>query len=260
MKKINIFSLLWSGFKLNFLHTAWNFERLQNIGFLFAIYNLLKRIYHKNKYGLLGAINRHIGFFNTHIFFSSAAVGVIAKLERDISDDDEKKNEEIENTKMGIMGPLAAIGDSLFWYGLKPFALLMGAGVIFLTNYSLKSLIGSVIVSLAIYNLPRMLIKYYLLFKAYYNHGDLFVRIQKIQFQEIMKSVKLIGMCMLGGIMGGFFCVKQDNLLTNKFLDALPLVIAFILSTEALRRKTVITHVFISVIVLSVIIVYVRIM
>jgi len=260
MKKIGIFSLLWSGIKLNFLHAAWNFERLQNVGFLYAIYNLLRRIYDKNKYGLIGAINRHISFFNTHIFFASAAVGVIAKLESDIKEDDEKKNAEIESTKMGIMGPLAAIGDSLFWSGLKPLALLLGAGIIFLTGFSMKSLTGGVIVSLAVYNIPRLIIKYYLLFKAYYNHGDLFTQIQKIKFQEIMKSVKLIGMCMLGGIMGGFFNVKQDFILQNKFIDTVLLVVIFLLITEALRRKTVINHVFFAVIAFSIILAYVRIL
>ena len=71
MKKVGLPSLLWSGFKLNLLQASWNFERLQNVGFLFALRNMLKRIYAGDNPRFLAALKRHISFFNTHLFFSS---------------------------------------------------------------------------------------------------------------------------------------------------------------------------------------------
>ncbi|HDQ25652.1 MAG TPA: hypothetical protein ENN43_02770, partial [bacterium] len=167
-KRMGLLSVLWSGIKLSFLQAAWNFERLQNIGFLFSVMNVLKSVYKDDREALLRAINRHLSFFNTNIFFASAVLGVIARLEEEVDDKNpEQKNREIENTKIGIMGPLAAIGDSLFYFGIKPLAMLAGGGIVILAGYTVEGLIWAAAVSIALFNLPKIFIKYYLLIKAY---------------------------------------------------------------------------------------------
>ncbi len=258
MKKINIFSLLLSGLKLNFLQASWNFERLQNIGFLFSIINILKIIYKNNIEGLKGAIKRHIEFFNTHIFFSSAVLGMVSRLEEDIDNSDpEKKNKEIENAKIGVMGPLAAIGDSIFWSAIKPFALLSGIGYTYLMGFSAESLIGGSITSIIIYNLPRIFVKYYLLIESYYNYQKLFSLLQNIKFQHLIKVIKITGMILLGITTAGYLYKKDLNLISIRAIDNFLLIIIFILITMALKRKTAISSILISTIVLSIIISYI---
>ncbi len=261
MKKVNRFELLLAGFKLNFLHASWNFERLQNAGFLFSIYGILKKIYMGDKENFLRAIKRHIGFFNTHIFFSPAVAGVITRLEEDIPDTDpEAKEREIENTKMGIMGPLAAIGDSLFWSGLKPIALLLGAAIVLLANPEHVVLVwyDACIISLAVFNIPRIAIKNYLLFKAYYEYRQLFMLIQKIKFQDIMKSIKLIGMFVLAGFMAGYIRLMPNNILSVKLVDNFLFLGVFAIFTFSLKNKVSVSKVFASVIAASIIISYLK--
>jgi PTS system mannose-specific IID component len=251
-------SLLWSGFKLNFLQASWNFERLQNVGFVYAIYNLLKRVYRGDKENLLRAVKRHMGFFNTHIFFSSAVLGVMAKLEEELPNGNpEEKERDIENTKMGIMGPLAAIGDSLFWSGIKPFALLMGAGIVFLSGYTYESWVAGSVTALLVYNLPRLAIKYYLLFKSYYDYRQLFVFIQKVKFQDIMKSIKLIGMGLLGGVMAGFLNYKGLSMVKGRVLDSLLLLVLFFFMVRAVRQKVSVSMLFAAVVIISVVVSYI---
>lgn len=258
MKKINIFSILLSGLKLNLLQASWNFERLQNIGFLFAIINILKIIYKNNIEGLRNAIKRHIEFFNTHIFFSSALVGMVSRLEEEIDNSDpEKKNREIENAKIGVMGPLAAIGDSIFWSAIKPFALLTGIGYTYLMEFSIDSFIWGSIISLIIYNLPRIFVKYYLLIKSYYNYQKLFTLLQQIKFQHLIKVIKLTGMILLGVITAGYLCNKNLSFIPIRMIDNFLLIIIFILITIALKRKTAISNILIAIILLSVFISYV---
>jgi mannose/fructose/N-acetylgalactosamine-specific phosphotransferase system component IID len=256
MKKF--FSLIWSGIKLNFLQASWNFERLQNVGFVAAIFNLLRDIYGGDRENLLRAVKRHMGFFNTHIFFSSAVLGVMAKLEEELPNDrPEDKERDIENTKMGIMGPMAAIGDSLFWSGVKPFALLLGAGVVFLSGYSYKAWIAGSIAALLVYNLPRAVIKYYLLFKSYYDYRELFVFIQKIKFQDIMKSIKLLGMGLLGGVMAGYLHYKDLTMVKSRLLDSLLLLAIFGVIVRSVRSKVSVSFIFAAVVVISVIVSYI---
>jgi mannose/fructose/N-acetylgalactosamine-specific phosphotransferase system component IID len=244
-KMISPLNLLWSGFKLNLLHLAWNFERLQNLGFYFSLHNMLRKIYAGRTEQRLAATRRHIGFFNTHIFFSTALLGVMVRLEEDLSDETPKAKEmEIESTKMGLMGPLAAIGDSLFWSGLKPFSLLLGVGIIWLTKFTFTGWLAGVVISLAFYNMLRIVIKYYLLFKSYYRYRELFSFIQKVKFQDIMKSLKVAGMGFLGAFTAVYLREKQLTIVGLRWLDSLVLCGAFILVIWALRSKKSVSFIF----------------
>lgn len=257
MKKINWFDLFIGGIKLNFLQSSWNFERLQNIGFLFSIYLILKKIYKNNIELLKKAIERHIDFFNTNIFFASAVLGMVARLEEELDNTDiKKKHEQIEKAKAGLMGPLAAIGDSIFWSTIKPFALLIGCGFTYLMNFTLESFFWGFILSIIIFNLPRLIIKYYLLIKSYYDYNNLFLLLQKIKFQYLIKVIKIVVLFLLGAITAGFFYKKDLNLISVRLLDNILLIIIFILITIALKKKTVISHIIITIIIFSILISY----
>ncbi|HPD18134.1 MAG: PTS system mannose/fructose/sorbose family transporter subunit IID [Candidatus Goldbacteria bacterium] len=258
MKAGKYAELLWAGIKLNFLQTSWNFERLQNIGFLSSFIHILKRIYKNSKENFLLAIKRHVGFFNTHIFFASAVLGVMTKLEEEISDDNpEAKEKEIEGIKTGIMGPLAAIGDSLFWSGIKPLSLLIGVGIIWLYSYDIKVWLIASIISVLIYNVPRVLIKYYLLFKSYFQYKEVFLLIQKIRFQDIMKSIKIIGMGILGFVTAGYLNFKDKGIISNKIFESFVLILFFVFIVRALKSKISVSTVFLSVIIGSIIFSYI---
>ncbi|HPI03671.1 MAG TPA: PTS system mannose/fructose/sorbose family transporter subunit IID [Candidatus Goldiibacteriota bacterium] len=258
MKKISAWDLLWSGLKLNFLQASWNFERLQNAGFLFSIRNILRKIYDKDPQGFAGALKRHIGFFNTHIFFSSAALGVIARLEETVSNNDpQAKEREIENTKMGIMGPLAAIGDSLFWSGIKPFALLIGVVIVMLGGTAKPGLwIWAVLTAFVIYNVPKVAIKYFLLFKAYYQHQQLFGLIQRIKFQDILKSIKITGMGILG-MFTAVYAATDEYFVASHFVDSLLLAGVFFITVSALKRKVSVSRILMVLMVVCIIIAYI---
>ncbi|MBN2754787.1 MAG: PTS system mannose/fructose/sorbose family transporter subunit IID [Candidatus Goldbacteria bacterium] len=258
MKKISAWDLLYSGIKLNFLQASWNFERLQNAGFLFSIMNILKKIYGKGTPEMAAAMKRHISFFNTHIFFSSAALGVIARLEEDISNQEPAaKEREIENTKMGIMGPLAAIGDSLFWSGIKPFALLIGVVIVMLGGTQRPGLwIWAAAAAFFLYNLPRVAIKYFLLFKAYYQHQALFGLIQKIKFQDILRSIKITGMGVLG-MFAGIYAVTDEYYIASHFVDSLLLAFVFFVTVSVLKRKVSVSRILMILMTVCIIIAYI---
>jgi|GEM_PF-1238901 PTS system mannose-specific IID component len=258
LKIRKLIELLWAGIKLNFIQTSWNFERLQNIGFLFSIIHILKRIYKEKKQNLLLSIKNHLEFFNTHIFFSSAVLGVMARLEEDIKDDNpEQKNKEINDIKNGIMGPLAAIGDALFWSGIRPLALLIGVGLIWLYNYDFKIWALASLISVLLYNIPRVLIKYYLLFKSYFQFQELLLLIQKIRFQDILKSIKLLGMGILGIIMAGYLNFKDKGVISNKILESIVLIVFFIFMVRAFKKKISVFSVFMTVVIGTIIFSYI---
>ncbi|MBI2361899.1 MAG: PTS system mannose/fructose/sorbose family transporter subunit IID, partial [Elusimicrobia bacterium] len=64
------------------LQAGWNFEGMQNLGFLYAIEPGLARIHHDPE-ERRRAMMRHLGFFNTQPYMAGFAVGACMALEED---------------------------------------------------------------------------------------------------------------------------------------------------------------------------------
>jgi PTS system mannose-specific IID component len=112
-----------------FLQACWNFQRMQNIGFCFAISPVLRAVYPARE-AQQRALKRHLEFFNTHPYCASIILGVVAKFEERAAQQGEEGSLEANRIKTGMMGPLAALGDTVFWSMLKPALSLLGVGVV----------------------------------------------------------------------------------------------------------------------------------
>jgi len=113
------------------LHTAWfrwwyaneiphTFDRMIAPSLLWALTPSLRKLY-KNKKDLQEAYERHTVFFNTQAIWGGGTVlGVSLSLEEvraealaEGKEENVVTSELINSTKVGLMGPLAAIGDSI---------------------------------------------------------------------------------------------------------------------------------------------------
>ncbi|MGD8718815.1 MAG: PTS system mannose/fructose/sorbose family transporter subunit IID [Candidatus Zixiibacteriota bacterium] len=128
-----------------FIQATNNFERMMSLGFLFALWPLIRRKYTTPE-GRREAALRHLSFFNTQPYLANCILGVVAHAELrggpglDI---------EVARVKKAMMGAFGALGDDLYWAGLMPAAALVTlviAGV--LPQYA----IAGVIVGLIAYN------------------------------------------------------------------------------------------------------------
>lgn len=106
-----------------FIQAAWNAERMQNIGFLFALRRSLKQIWEDDTPNFEAACARASSFFNTHPYFAPAVMGVALHLEEKIAAG-LVLPERIEEAKSRISAPLNALGSLWFWDHLKFLALL----------------------------------------------------------------------------------------------------------------------------------------
>ena len=97
-----------------FLQGSWNYERMQNGGWAFAMIPAIKRLY-KTKEERSAALKRHLEFFNTHPYVASPILGVTLALEEERSNGTEVDDITIQGVKVGMMGPLAGIGDTFSW-------------------------------------------------------------------------------------------------------------------------------------------------
>lgn len=104
--------------RLHFIQFLWNFKGMQNLGCLFSMRPVLRRLYEGEDYA--AAERRHAKFFNTHPYFASICVGVAAKLEEEVKEGKFDKPDMIPVLKNRMSGPLAAVGDAYFWETIRP--------------------------------------------------------------------------------------------------------------------------------------------
>jgi len=121
IKKSDLHRLFWRSFCLQ---AVWNFERMQNLGFLYILAPILNRLYPQRE-KRVQSYRRHLEFFNTHPYFANALIGIVARLEEEMALGKEVKLEQITAVKMSMGGAFGGIGDSLFWGAWRPFTALV---------------------------------------------------------------------------------------------------------------------------------------
>lgn len=141
-------------FRHQFLQSSWNYERMQNGGWAFSMIPAIKRLY-TSKDQQIAALKRHLEFYNTHPYVSSPVLGVTLALEEDRANGTPIDDATIQGVKVGMMGPLAGVGDPLFWFTLRPILGALGATLALTGN-----ILGPIIFFFA-WNIIRIAFEWY---------------------------------------------------------------------------------------------------
>ncbi|MDD7087015.1 MAG: PTS galactosamine transporter subunit IID [Lachnospiraceae bacterium] len=103
------------GIRSSLLQASFNYERMQAGGFLDAQLPALEKIYKDDPEGLKAAMTDNMEFINTHPNLVGFLMGLLISLE--------EKHEDryvIKGLKVALFGPIAGIGDAIFWFTLLP--------------------------------------------------------------------------------------------------------------------------------------------
>ena len=111
-----------------FLQGSWNYERMQNLGWAYSLIPAIKKLYTK-KEDQAAALERHLEFFNTHPYVAAPIMGVTLALEEERANGTDIDDAAIQGVKIGMMGPLAGIGDPVFWFTVRPILGALGASL-----------------------------------------------------------------------------------------------------------------------------------
>lgn len=125
LSKKDRMSVAW---RHQFLQGSWNYERMQNGGWCYSIIPAIKKLY-PNKEDKVAALKRHMEFYNTHPYVSAPVMGVTLALEEECANGAEINDTAIQGVKVGMMGPLAGVGDPVFWFTLRPILGALGASL-----------------------------------------------------------------------------------------------------------------------------------
>ncbi|WP_229688915.1 PTS system mannose/fructose/sorbose family transporter subunit IID [Puia dinghuensis] len=176
------------------LEANFNFETWQNTGFAFAILPVLKKFY-PSKESMSAALQRHLQLFNTSTYGCTLILGLTAAMEEQNSRDPEFDAESIDSVKLGLMGPLAGVFDSLFWGTLKIIAAGVG------TSLALKGNGLGVVLFILLFNVPHLLLRYRLTFIGYKAGTRFLMQLSKNNVMDRLKEgAAILGLMVVGAM------------------------------------------------------------
>ena len=188
-------------FRSFFLQGSWNYERMQNGGWVYAMIPAIKRLY-KTKQEQSEALKRHLEFFNTHPYVASPVIGVTLALEEERANGTPVDDATIQGVKVGMMGPLAGIGDPVFWFTVRPILGALAASLALNGN-----ILGPIIFFVA-WNIIRMAFMWYTQEFGYKAGSRISEDLSGGLLQDITKGASILGMFILGSLVNRWVSVK----------------------------------------------------
>lgn len=177
----------------NFLQASWNFERMQNLGYAYQMIPIIKKLYPEGP-ERNAAIKRHLTFYNTHPFMTSPILGINIAMEEQRANGAPIDDAAINGLKVGMMGPLAGVGDPIFWGTVRPVLAALGA------SFALSgSILGPLIFFLG-FNSIRLGFRWYTM-KMGYEKGTRVVQdMSGGMMQKVTEGASIVGLFVMGAL------------------------------------------------------------
>ncbi|MGM9885677.1 MAG: PTS system mannose/fructose/sorbose family transporter subunit IID [Lactococcus sp.] len=198
-----------------FLQGSWNYERMQNLGFLFAVIPALKKFYPSGSDEAKAALKRHMEFFNTHPYVAAPIIGVTLALEEEKANGVEVDDAAIQGVKVGMMGPLAGVGDPVFWFTVRPIVGAVAASL---------ATSGSIVAPLFfffVWNIIRIAFLWYTQEFGYKQGTAITSDLGGGMLQKLTKGASILGMFILGALIQRWVNISFTG--ANAMLPSKPL-------------------------------------
>ena len=173
-----------------FLQGSWNYERMQNLGWAYSLIPAIKKLY-TTKEDQAAALERHLEFFNTHPYVAAPIMGVTLALEEERANGTDIDDAAIQGVKIGMMGPLAGIGDPVFWFTVRPILGALGASLAQAGN------IAGPLIFFVGWNIIRMAFLWYTQELGYKAGSEITKDMSGGILKDITKGASILGMFIL---------------------------------------------------------------
>ena len=192
-----------------FLLGSYNFERMQAIGFCLTLVPAIKKFYPNDKTQQAAALKRHLEFYNTHPWISSVVFGITAAMEEQRSKGGDIGDDTITNVKVGLMGPLAGVGDPIFWGTARPVLGALGA-----TLALNGSWLGPLVYFFGI-NIIRIVVRWYGLTMGYDRGTAMVTEVGGNQLKRITQIAAVTGLFVMGALVSKWTNIKFPGIVTE---------------------------------------------
>ena len=174
-----------------FLQASFNYERMQAGGWTVAMLPALEKIYKDDKNGLAAAMTDNMQFINTHPTLVPFLMTLLLSLEENGSD-----RNLIKGIKVGLFGPLAGIGDAIFWFTVLPIM----AGIS--SSFALEGNVLGPILFFAVY--VGIFLMRFPLAKAGYELGTTALDSLRESSKKLSRAATILGTTVIGALAAAY--------------------------------------------------------
>ena len=200
LNKRDLMKVFWRSFTMEW---TWNYERQANLGYGFAMVPILEKLYKDKPEEKAEALQRHLEFFNTTPHVSTLILGISSAMEEQNSTQEDFDTSSINNVKVGLMGPLAGIGDSLLWGTLRIIATGIG------TSLALQGNILGPILFLLIFNIPHIILRYICMMGGYKLGAGFLSKMQQGGLMDkVTYGASIVGLMSIGAMIATMVTVN----------------------------------------------------
>ena len=178
----------------NLLQGSWNFERMQALGYCFGIVPAIRRLYPEGSQERKDAIKRHLEFYNTQPFVTAPILGVNLAMEEQRANGAPIDDAAINGVKVGLMGPLAGVGEPIFWGTARPVFAALGAGIA-----QSGSLLGPILF-FVLFNAVRLFVRYWGIQYGYKKGLEIVSDMGGGALQKITEAASILGLFVMGAL------------------------------------------------------------
>lgn len=230
------------------------------MGFCYSLMPFINKFY-KNEDDKKAALTRHVVWFNTTNNVVTFIMGLCASMEKENSQRDDFDADSINAVKSSLMGPLAGIGDSLFWGVLR----VVAAGIVL--GLASQGNVLAPILFLLIYNIPSIACRYYLGFLGYSLGAKYIQQLYSSGLIGILtKAASILGLLMVGGMTSNIVtfnsslvisaseesAIVLQNILDQIFIGIVPISVTLLCFYLMNFKKVHFNYIMIGIIVFSI--------
>ena len=179
---------------------CFNYERMQSIGFTASMGPALKKIYKDDPKTLEKVLHDNLEFINTHNTLLPYLQGLMLSLYEGKEDPD-----TVKKIKISLFGPLAGIGDALFWFTLLPIMAGICASL-----SSQGNVIGPVLFFLVF--LLAFMLRFPLARIGYKTDTAALDKIQE-NTKRVSNAASVLGVTILGGLIASYVTLNVKTVI-----------------------------------------------
>lgn len=200
LSKKDLTRVFWRSFAMEW---SWNYERQANLGYGFAMVPIIDKLYKDRPEEKAAALQRHLEFFNTTPHVSTLILGISSAMEEQNATREDFDTSSINNVKVGLMGPLAGIGDSIFWGTLRIIATGIG------TSLALQGNVLGPILFFLIFNIPHVILRYICMMGGYKFGAGFLSKVQQNGLMEkVTYGASIVGLMSIGAMVATMVAVN----------------------------------------------------
>ena len=181
--------------------SSMSYERLESFGFCHSMLPVIEELYGGDEKEVKEALARQSTFYNTEPQLGAIVNGIVVGLEEKRANGEAIDEEVINGIKVGMMGPVAGIGDSMIPGMLIPILLSIGMGLAQGGN-----ILGPVFY-IVVYNLLIITGSYFLFMKGYKLGTDAVNLLIDERAEKMKEAFAILGVFVTGGIAASYMNV-----------------------------------------------------